>query len=105
MSNQEVLEQLSAIRQLESNTELTESLRDLNEQNRIATASGMLGKEVTAVSLDGVTVTGVVRRVLVGEDNIGLTIEGSMGEEYSSWLTGVFEIREGEADGGTSDAE
>ena len=46
-SNQELLQQISSIRDIELSTTLTESLRTLTDQQRYASAAGLIGTHVT----------------------------------------------------------
>jgi flagellar basal-body rod modification protein FlgD len=67
MSNEEMISQMSTIRELELNTTLTDQLQSLSDQQRYAAAASMVGKYVqgsvedgegNAYSLEGI-VTGV----------------------------------------------
>ncbi len=61
MGNQELLEQLSAVRDIETSTTLTEMLRNLAGQQRFASASGLIGQHVTGmVEEDGSAQQGTV---------------------------------------------
>lgn len=102
MENKEILEQLTALRNLESNTQLTNSLTDLGEQYRVGTAAALIGREVLAYTDAGARVSGVVTRVLVGEDGIRLTVRGEADETYAVRLSSVFEIGGGEGEGDSS---
>ena len=46
MTNQEMIAQMSTIRQLEMNTQLTESLQRITDQERFSSAAGLIGKQV-----------------------------------------------------------
>ncbi len=46
MTNQEMMAQMSTIRQLEMNTQLAEGLQRITEQERFSSAAGLIGKQV-----------------------------------------------------------
>lgn len=46
MTNQEMIAQMSTIRELEMNSRLTERLEQLTDQQKFASASGLIGKQV-----------------------------------------------------------
>jgi len=61
VSNQELLSQISSIRDIEMSTTMTQSLRDLTGQQRFASASSLIGQFVTGTpGEDGVTPNGIV---------------------------------------------
>lgn len=62
--NEELLRQISSIREIELSTALTRSLEQLSGQQRISSASGLIGQFVTALGNDGASVVqGMVRGV------------------------------------------
>lgn len=52
MTNQEMIAQMSTIRELEMNTRLTERLEKLTEQQRFTSAAGLIGKLVRGAVTD-----------------------------------------------------
>lgn len=59
--NEELLKQISSIRDIELNTQLTDSLRSLTGQQNIGSASSLIGQYVTSQpGDDGLTQSGVV---------------------------------------------
>lgn len=61
VGNEELLRQISSVREIELSTTLTESLRVLTGQQRFASASGLIGQYVTGLpGQDGVAASGVV---------------------------------------------
>lgn len=61
MGNEELLRQISSIREIELSTTLSDSLRNLTGQQHFASASGLIGRHVTTVpDAVGATVSGVV---------------------------------------------
>ncbi len=64
MGNEELLRQISSIRDIELSTNLTESLQGLKGQQNFSSASGLIGKHVTTnPDAGGGTVSGVVTGV------------------------------------------
>lgn len=76
MSNQEMLQQINSIREIESNTRLTESLQALQLGQNMATASTMLGRVITGLSDNQTTVTGWVQRVAMVDQEPKLYVNG-----------------------------
>jgi len=61
MGNEELLRQISSIRDIELSTTLSNSLRNLTGQQHFSSASGLIGQHVTTVPDEvGATVSGVV---------------------------------------------
>jgi flagellar basal-body rod modification protein FlgD len=61
MGNEELLRQISSIREIELSTTLSDSLRNLTGQQHFSSVSGMIGQHVTTVPDEvGATVSGVV---------------------------------------------
>lgn len=61
VNNQELLNQISSIRDIEMSTTMTQSLRDLTGQQRFASVSSLIGQFVTGTpGADGVTQSGIV---------------------------------------------
>ena len=101
MKNQDILEQLSAIRSLESNMSMTSNFETLlgNFQallsnsdtmlnhDRFASATALIGRMVRGVDVDGVTVEGRVERVVLDATGLRLQIG-----EHEMALGGVMEV-------------
>jgi flagellar basal-body rod modification protein FlgD len=68
MDNNELVQQINSIRELSATTTLTDTLGSVLVGQNIATASGMIGKSVKALSDDGSEVSGKVERVSVTVD-------------------------------------
>jgi len=67
MGNEELLRQISSIRDIELSTNLTESLQGLAGQQNFSSVSGMIGKHVTThADAGGNTASGVVTGVRFG---------------------------------------
>ena len=65
MSNTEMLQQISQIRAITSNDQLSNSISALTLGQALSTASSLIGKTVTGVSTLNETVTGRVDRVTI----------------------------------------
>lgn len=59
-----LLEQLSSIRNIQSDLELSNKLESLVAQNQMSAAAGLIGRKVSGVSLDYERVEGVVTSVI-----------------------------------------
>ncbi len=62
-SNEQLLNQISSIRDIELTSNLSESLTSLTEQQRFASAASLIGQRITGPTSDGTAVTGVVEAV------------------------------------------
>ena len=68
MGNEELLKQISSVREIELSTTLTESLKSLAGQQRFGSASSMIGQHVTGVANDGtMPLSGIVVGVRFAE--------------------------------------
>lgn len=65
MDNNQILQQVSQIREIESNSRLTETLESVQLGQAMATASSLIGQYITALTADGEKVSGQVDRVSV----------------------------------------
>lgn len=76
--NEELLNQISQMRSLQSNIELSDSLKSITGSQRLSTAASFIGQSVTGTvqGLDGSAreVTGIVERAFIkdGQGYIGL---------------------------------
>lgn len=87
MSNEELLNQLSQMRTLQSNIELSDMLKTQANNQQVTAGAAFLGKIVTGTSADGSEVTGVADRVLLKG---GSTFVGIGNDEVQvSKITGV----------------
>lgn len=68
MDNNQMVQQINSIRELSATTSLTDTLSSVLIGQNIATASGMIGKNVNAMTDDGSSVAGKVERVTVTVD-------------------------------------
>jgi flagellar basal-body rod modification protein FlgD len=68
MDNTQLVQQLGHIRQISATDKLTETLSSVAAGQSLTTASGLLGKRISALSDDLQNVTGVVDRISVEVD-------------------------------------
>ena len=74
--NQELLAQMSQIGQLQSSSQLQETLKSVMTQSSISSAGALIGKAVAGVLADGKTaVSGVVSSVRVIDGNVTLELD------------------------------
>ncbi|HTN73667.1 MAG TPA: flagellar hook capping FlgD N-terminal domain-containing protein [Pirellulaceae bacterium] len=65
MDNTQMLQQIGQLRQITSNDKLSGTLDSVLTGQNLATASGLIGKEVKALTDDAQDITGVIDRVSV----------------------------------------
>jgi len=70
MSNKELLEQISAIRNLESMSSLTSSNEGLVFSSNLSSASSLIGKIVEGENTDGSHIVGLVESVIVDDKQV-----------------------------------
>ncbi|NLX96047.1 MAG: hypothetical protein GXY83_07715 [Rhodopirellula sp.] len=87
MNNHELIQQVSQMREIESNSRLTETLEAVLLGQNMTTASTLIGRNVEGLTDEGTRVSGRVERVSVEDGKPMLHI----GEEAIS-LTNVGEI-------------
>jgi len=75
MTNQELLEQVSSIRNLQMNTELNDTLKSLVLQGNLGAAAGLIGKVVTGMNAAQDPVSGTVAGVLVSGGDVMLELD------------------------------
>jgi len=76
MKNSELMEQMSAIKNLQAIDALTRQLGKLTEQSKVGEAAPLIGKLVSGTTASGVKVEGVVDRILVENNNVSLVVKG-----------------------------
>jgi flagellar basal-body rod modification protein FlgD len=65
LGNEEILQQISQIREIESNQRLTQTLQSVLLGQSVVTASNMLGRTIVGLSDSSETVTGRIDRVSI----------------------------------------
>jgi flagellar basal-body rod modification protein FlgD len=73
--NQELLAQMSQIGQLQSQTQLTDSLKSMVLQNNLGAAGNLIGKQVQGTDDKGAAVTGLVNSVRVENGSVFLELD------------------------------
>src|SRR6476660_2142954 len=68
MDNTQLVQQIGELRSIAASDQLTTTLQSLQTQQSLTTASGLIGKTVTALGSDGQDVTGSVTSVSVEVD-------------------------------------
>jgi flagellar basal-body rod modification protein FlgD len=94
MDNSEMLQQISQIREIGATNKLTETLDSVLLGQNLSTASGLIGKEVFALTDDAKDVRGTVERVSVvtsGPNGETRTLRVHIGEQSIS-LKNIREI-------------
>lgn len=87
MGNDELLQQISSMRNLQANIELSDTLKTFSQNQQISTGAAFLGTKVTGTTSSNREVTGIADRVFVRE---GQTYLGIGTEEVAiSKVTGV----------------
>jgi flagellar basal-body rod modification protein FlgD len=69
MDNTQLVQQLGSIREIAATDKLSTALSSLQAEQSLTTASGLIGKEVTALTTDNKNISGVVDRVTVDVDS------------------------------------
>ena len=73
--NEELLAQMSQIGQLQTSTQLQDSLSSMTLQNQIGSASNLIGKSVTGLDDKGNQIGGLVNSVRVEKNEVKLELD------------------------------
>lgn len=71
-----LLEQLSSIRNIQSDIDLSSRLNSLVSQNELSSAAGLIGKQVSGISEENRRIQGVVQSVIRTQDGAVLKLPG-----------------------------
>lgn len=71
----QMLEQLSTIKSIQSDSDMIDSLGELVGQNELASASGLIGKLVSGLNNENNRVAGIVESVTQGSDGVSLQLD------------------------------
>lgn len=82
-SNDQLLAQMSQIGQLQSSTQLQDSLKGMVKQNQIGSASALIGKTVQGLDVNNDPVGGTVSSVSVKDDGVTLQLDNGVGLDLS----------------------
>jgi len=85
---QALIEQLSGLRNIESQTQLSEQLGELVLQNQVAAAGNMIGKLVQGIDSTNSQASGLVVSVRVKGDQVVLELDNGRSMEMSQ-VTGI----------------
>ncbi len=91
MKNESLLQQVSQIGSLQSQTTLTNSISEMVLQNQISAASGMIGKFVVGADGNGAELKGVVTSIKVVDKSVTLELDSGKQLELSR-VTGVTNL-------------
>jgi len=74
VGNDELLQQLATMRNLQSNIELSETLKAVGAVSKFSAGAAFLGKEITGIDIAGQEISGVADRMFVrnGEFHLGI---------------------------------
>lgn len=75
MDNAQLLQQVSQIREIESNMRLTTTLESLGRAQNLASGAALIGREITGLDADGKEISGVVQKVSADEKGCYLHLE------------------------------
>jgi flagellar basal-body rod modification protein FlgD len=81
--NEQLLAQMSQIGQLQSSTQLTESLKGMVLQNNLGSAGNMIGKMVRGMDDQNETISGLVNSVRVENDKVFLELDSGKSLELT----------------------
>lgn len=73
-----LLQQLSSLRTIQSDMDLSDKLTSLVAQNQLASASGLIGKSVSGIDPNGSRQNGVVQSVVRTSDGAVLRLPGGV---------------------------
>ncbi len=92
-----LLEQLSSLRTIESQSALEDSLKSLVLQNGVIQASGMIGKLVQGLSVNGTQISGLVTSVRVVDGAAQLELDSgiSLPLENVQLITDASQVSQG----------
>lgn len=74
MENNELLQQISQIREIGATSQLTDTLESVLRGQNLTSASSLLDKQVKALTDDGRTIAGQVTRVSLDADDVRLHV-------------------------------
>ncbi len=83
-SNEDLLNQISAMRSLQSNLDLGDTLQSITANQQLSTAATFIGKTVTGLDANNASVTGLVTRAFVRDSKTFVEVDNSTELEISS---------------------
>jgi len=91
VKNESLLAQVSQIKNMETLSNLDKSIGQMTLQQKVLSAGGLIGRQVSGVSTDNANVTGIVVKANISSKN-GVTLVTSAGDEIN--LDDVTAIQE-----------
>lgn len=88
-----LLEQISSLRNIESQTTLAEQLESLVTQNQVASAGNLIGKLVEGLDTLNTNTTGLVTSVRVTDEGVFLELDNGRSMKMDQ-VTGIAELPE-----------
>jgi flagellar basal-body rod modification protein FlgD len=82
-----LLQQMSAIGQMESSSDLATTLQSLTLQNQIGAGSSLIGKTVTGLDANSNTISGLVNSVQVTQAGVSLNLDNGQALALSNLTT------------------
>ena len=76
MTNDQILTQLSSMRELEANQSLTQSIENLATGQNVTSAAALVGREITGLDASGSPVSGIVDSATVTDGSATLVVGG-----------------------------
>lgn len=76
MENDQILQQISQIREIEATTSLTGTLNDIHMGQELTASSALIGRTINGLTDDGDQIEGVVGKVEVTDGVASLDIDG-----------------------------
>ena len=76
MGNEQLLNQLSMMRNLQSSIELSNTLKGLTGSQELSTASSFIGKKISGLTKDDESVSGIADRVFMADQTVYLRVNG-----------------------------
>jgi len=76
-SNEDLLNQISAMRSLQSNVQLSDSLQSLTSNQQLSTAASYIGKTITGIDTSDASVTGLVTRAFIRDSRTFVELDDS----------------------------
>ena len=74
IGNEELLNQISSMRSLQSNIELSETLKSITANQQLSTGAAFIGKSVTGTTTNNTQVTGIVERAFLTNGTVAVGI-------------------------------
>ena len=94
LDNKDMLAQISQIREVGATDKLTQTLDSVLLGQNIASATNLIGADVTAISDDGESVDGIVNRVSIDKGAPKLHVENATGDR-------AVDVEDGDVEAGT----